>query len=50
MGRSLQNETTQQREVTIAGMVLGLGIVGCTVIHCIFLERFGAPEAKAHMP
>ncbi|MBX9752354.1 MAG: hypothetical protein K5Q68_22385 [Roseococcus sp.] len=37
------------REVTIAGKFLGLGIVGCTVIYCIFLEKFGTPEAQANM-
>eukprot|EP01031_Cornospumella_fuschlensis_P052208 gene52208-63815_t len=49
MGRNMQDETTQQREVTIAGKFLGLGIVGCTVIYCIFLEKFGTPEAQAKM-
>jgi hypothetical protein len=45
----MQDDTTQQREVTIAGKFLGLGIVGCTVIYCIFLEKFGTPEAQANM-
>lgn len=50
MGRSMQNETTQQREVTIAGAFLGLGIVGCTVLHRILLAKFGTPEGQANMP
>lgn len=45
----MQDETTQQREVTIAGKFLGLGIVGCTVIYCIFVEKFGSPEAQARL-
>jgi hypothetical protein len=49
MGRDMQDDTTEQREVTIAGKFLGLGIVGCTVIYCIFLEKFGTPEAQANM-
>lgn len=45
----MEHEAPQQREVTIAGKFLGLGIVGCTVIYCIFLEKFGSPEAQAKM-
>lgn len=45
----MSEETPPQREVTIAGKFLGLGIVGCTVIYSIFLEKFGSPEAQQNI-
>jgi hypothetical protein len=33
-----------RKEVTVGGRFLGLGIIGCTVIFIIFVEKFGGPE------
>lgn len=49
MGRAMREEPSQEREVTIGGKFLGLGIVGCTVIYCIFVEKFGPAEAQAKL-
>ena len=45
----MQDNMAPEREVTIAGKFLGLGIVGCTVIYSIFLEKFGTPEAQQNI-
>lgn len=39
-----------RREVTVGGKFFGLGIVGCTVIAAIFIEKFGTPETQANIP
>lgn len=46
-----QNATADaRREVTVGGKFFGLGIVGCTVIASIIIEKFGAPETQANIP
>lgn len=40
----------ERREVTIPGKFFGLGIVGCTVVASIYIEKFGAPETQANIP
>lgn len=40
----------ERREVTVGGKFFGLGIVGCTVIASIYLEKFGTPETQANIP
>jgi Na+/melibiose symporter-like transporter len=40
----------EQREVSVGGKFLGLGIVGLTVIACIILEKTGTPEDARRIP
>ena len=47
---SQEAAATERREVTIGGKFFGLGIVGCTVIASIWIEKFGTPETQANIP
>ncbi len=38
-----------RREVSLGGRFFGMGIMGCAVITCIFIEKFGAAETQSYL-
>ena len=38
-----------RREVSLGGRFFGMGIMGGTVVACIFIEKFGSAETQGYM-